>query len=458
MSLINNMLKDLEQRQVAQTCTPHGVLEDLVPAMHTPRRKTGIPPLLGIGLVIAVLAGISLAMWPQAPAVRDTEMIPALTASSTQKNSTTHSASPDVISRQIIPPADQHAVERIESAQPVRVTDTNLQETADRMRLTITLSRPLAQTPVLRIEQGKARIELAGLDIGQKLALPENTASYYKNIRIQQTLDATAISFSVDDGSHTDVSVVDGNGAQKILIDYRPAPAAGMTSTRNTHVPVAPAPVARKEPVPAKEPVAVMRKTIVSSPRERAASEYRSGTAALQKGNPYLAEKKFRTALKLDPGYTTATQALAALLINDQRTAEAEDCLRSALQHSPGEPAFTSLYAHILIQRNEIQNAVQILESGLNHAERNADYLALLGTAYQRLALYPQAIQYYETALKLRRDQGSWWAGLAVSLEGNGQAVPALTAYQNALRAPVLNQTLKKYALERIDALRKANP
>lgn len=83
---------------------------------------------------------------------------------------------------------------------------------------------------------------------------------------------------------------------------------------------------------------------------------------------------------------------------------------------------------------------------------------ALTAAALQQLGRHAEAAARYRRALAREGDVGAWWAGLAISLEAEGQGAEALEAYRQAQRRGPLEAALADYVRARVSALAAEPP
>ena len=184
-----------------------------------------------------------------------------------------------------------------------------------------------------------------------------------------------------------------------------------------------------------------------------AENAYRRGVNLLAQGHPALARLALRSALRRDPRNLPARELLAGLLLQQGRQSDAARVLEQGLAVLPQQTAFVYLLARIDAARDAPGPAIALLERGLASAGSDPDYLALLATLDQREGNNAAAVQLFGQALALRPLDGNWWIGLGISLESESRWASARQAYSRATLTR-LNPTLKRYAEERLDALR----
>ena len=86
----------------------------------------------------------------------------------------------------------------------------------------------------------------------------------------------------------------------------------------------------------------------------------------------------------------------------------------------------------------------------------NAPQQSLLAASYQRLEQHEQAVQHYRLALETDAGNARNWVGLAISQEHTAALEDALNSYQQAGRLGSLNDRLQAFVKQRSDTLRQA--
>ncbi|MFN2301558.1 MAG: tetratricopeptide repeat protein [Gammaproteobacteria bacterium] len=201
-------------------------------------------------------------------------------------------------------------------------------------------------------------------------------------------------------------------------------------------------------------PESAVRRTLVTeTPAQRAGDSYTQGVRALSEGRRGTAETHFRAALAHDASYHDARLALANLLAGDGRARDAEAQLQEGLRLSPGHWPLAERYARLLFDRGDLAGAIGVLANAPPDVEAAPDYHALLAALLQRAGHHEAAADSYRALLSVRPDQGLWWMGLGISLEGVGRHTPALDAYSRAARDPRLAADVARFVRDRIEVL-----
>ena len=214
-----------------------------------------------------------------------------------------------------------------------------------------------------------------------------------------------------------------------------PAPAA----ERVTSPP--PVPIVSAE----SSPGAIDKQMREVAPSERAEIAFRRGVAQLQEGRANAAELEFRNALKQDPSHTTALQAMLGLLLDSKRNNEAEQLVRKALELNPRQPRHAMVLARLEVERGEVTGAINTMVGALPYVQTDPDFHAFLAALLQREGRHREAVDYYRVALRGVPGNGVWIMGLGISLRAANQLAEARDAFQHAIDSKQLTPELQEF-------------
>jgi len=113
---------------------------------------------------------------------------------------------------------------------------------------------------------------------------------------------------------------------------------------------------------------------------------------------------------------------------------------------------FAMLLARIMVERGQVPEALAVLQRHASPPDKNPDFHAFAGALYQRLGRHKEAIQQYESALRLAPSAGVWWVGLGISLQAAEQPKEATDAYTRAKSAG-LTPELASFVEQRLKQL-----
>ncbi|HZT61705.1 MAG TPA: tetratricopeptide repeat protein [Burkholderiales bacterium] len=203
---------------------------------------------------------------------------------------------------------------------------------------------------------------------------------------------------------------------------------------------------------PSAEPGTIDRRTNTSA-KYRAEQEFRRAVNLVNQGRVAEGMDGFRNALQMDPAHEAARQTLIALLMEAKRVDEAAALLQTGLVVDPDNTAYAMLLARILVERNQVPSALAVLQRHAAPPDRNPDFHAFAGALYQRLGRHKEAIEQYQSALRLAPSAGVWWVGLGISLQATEQPKEAAEAYTRAKSAGNLAPELLSFVDQRLKQL-----
>lgn len=140
---------------------------------------------------------------------------------------------------------------------------------------------------------------------------------------------------------------------------------------------------------------------------------------------------------------------LIKLLQKQQKISERKQLLSQSLKHYPDDMYFMLLEANRLFSAKQYNMLIQ----QYRHQQQNKDMLSLLSASYQRTDQHGSAIEHYIKVIKIDPKQPKYWISLAISQQHEGQVSQALHSYQMADRSGKLNDRLKGFVQQRIRQL-----
>ena len=200
-------------------------------------------------------------------------------------------------------------------------------------------------------------------------------------------------------------------------------------------------------------PAPVMVKEV--SPQQKAESEFKQATVYQQQGRNTEAIQALQRALILDQTHMPARQLLVSLMLDSKRYDDAMRELRAGLALDSHQVNFAMVLARILVERAKLNEAVEVLQKSAAFAQDRPDYLAFIAALQQKLNHHKEAIAYYRLALERHSQNGVWWMGLGISLQADGHYKEAIEAFQQAKVQPGLGADLIAFVDQRISQLQK---
>jgi Tfp pilus assembly protein PilF len=437
VSLINNMLKDLESRQLREAYDQEKLLGGVkVQNADRSAPRWRLPVLAGV-MVLAVLA---LGIWMY---------------------SRYQVASERPVSASVVVPAIKQEAEpkpKIHVNNQATLAALTSRPTAEGPQLIITL-QGRAMGVVLRQAGAESSLLLKQVSRPDALSVSASVLSQFPGIDLSVENQDVRIELPLTAGETLQLSDGGNRENQQLILTRNYQPIAQPASTKPATAAVRKQPakktiqpkVAAITPQTPADTMPVVKQRIPPSPAEQAEQFYNRAYAALQQGNLTEAKQDLQQSIGLHP-LPEAYLALAGIRVKQNDSSAARLLLDKGLQQLPGNGKLAYLYGRLLVDAGMTEKAQKVLADGLAQARRNPDYLALFAAVSRQLGHYRMAAQAYDEALKLRPKKAVWWMGLGMALDDDKQKSPALEAYYKALGLG-LGDGLDTYVTKRIQEL-----
>jgi len=164
-------------------------------------------------------------------------------------------------------------------------------------------------------------------------------------------------------------------------------------------------------------------------PDQQSDNYYRQALSNLQQGRIAEAQDNLKLALEAKPSNQEARQTLAGLLLDNKRNDEAREVLAAGLAIAPEQTDFRMTLARLQVEDNNRAGALNTLKQGLAYAKNNADYQGFLATLLQRAERHEEAINYYMASLAINSGSPNALIGLGISLQAIGKLENAKEAF-----------------------------
>ncbi len=127
--------------------------------------------------------------------------------------------------------------------------------------------------------------------------------------------------------------------------------------------------------------------------------------------------------------------------------------LPAQLQARPFDSELRELLARAQLQGGDNFGAIATLRENPPELFQHTAYHALLAALYQQVEDWAASAAIYRQLVAARPDQASWQLGLAISLEQLDQSTQASGHYQRALQGQGLDESARRFASERAASL-----
>ncbi len=188
------------------------------------------------------------------------------------------------------------------------------------------------------------------------------------------------------------------------------------------------------------------------SPQQEAALERRKGLQAISKGQLDVARDAFAQVLANDPLDHEIRERLAGLFYGEGRLPEAQQVLADGIRLAPAQANFRLMLARVALARGDKPQALQTLSGLEPMVSRNLDYYATRAALAQELEQPAVAARSYQQLVVVQPSEARWWLGLAIAMDKQGRALAALDAYRKALTLP-LSPASRQFVQQRIGQL-----
>ncbi|RUO23462.1 hypothetical protein CWE08_02110 [Aliidiomarina iranensis] len=426
MSIINQMLKDIDQRERQNHS---GGKANYVYSGSALRSRRWLWALGGVGLVVVVFALIALVMW-------------ASSAFNTGDNAP-------------LPTAEQMQIERMNAqleAREAEIAEIQRELNAQAERTNSELNNSAsnaANTGAENRAENRARARQVAVPV-----VPEVIAEN-DSVSDSQADDANNVS-----GLPNAESAVVENGVDTQAANN----SANLESTDNQN-PNRAAGSSDSSSAEANSGAGEMSIQRSDSRTATAPALYRRGMESLEAGNGREAMQRFQEALLVDGEYHDARLQLAALQFGRGFAADALELLRDGLARAPTNTEFLLLKARIYDRIEQPGFALELLRDVDAQLPRDADILLMRANLASDAGDYALAVSSYQPLVAWRSDQGNWWLGYGYALEqlaqSQGESTSEYTqlrndaaeAYRRALQDARLSSSAKEFVLDRREAL-----
>lgn len=451
MSLLNDMLRDLSQRQPVLDGT-EGYDEQLLQTSSIAPKKSN--PWIGLGIffiaVFIVVLGVSVAIKKNTTSYTQPEKIASPVITNTVNAPQNQSVA--------LPLAAEPAAAEIESAALQNHINDLLQQ-AERAMVMDRLTTPVednAYAYYQKILSMSADNNDAkdGLDkIAQRYLTKAQEQSQLGNVAQAEALlqRARFVSARFVDAHTVEFSELSNQASSLQATQQLIETPVGVQSAETIKpFVVAEASSAVKETsVVAKDAPSV---SVVPNAGWKDEQLVRHAQDLIQKGKQAEAQALLKNFIASEQTPALSAALLAELYIQQTNTAAADIILEHA--HYLAVDVKAKLKAQILSLQGEDAQAISLLEKNLTAADTNEGYRSLLASLYHKTANYSQSILSYQRLINSFGDKPAYWLGLALAYDGLSQPKNALQAYLHLREFPQLQDQVKQYTDQRIAALR----
>lgn len=452
MSLINDVLKDLDDRRAS----PEGLRKahpDVAIAPVRAKRSQFTNPRLWLALIVLVaLALLSVFLFG---VYQDYSQRLEQRAGDRQEAAALLISEPMAVA-QMTPPA----------TRPVtQVSAVLVQPLNQGLRLELQLSAKVAHA-VEALDDARLRVHLPGTELA---AILPSVAEYslLRALDLVSSEDALTLEIKLTQPVGFQTYLLARGQYYALMLDMiaRPQPptvdpeplitdSAPTATIETLTAPDTPESAPQQLPSEAEKAAPVFSKSSTQlSLQERDRRVSQDALAMLQRGDSAKAVALLSAFIDANPKALVARETWITWALAKQNWPVAEAQLQQALAQFPAEGSLIKLQSRLLTAQQQTSEALQLLQAHLPQHTQDVEYLALMAPLLQQQGAHSQAVELYRSLLRQDAQQAAWWVGLAISLEAMGLNSDALQAYLQARRVPQIDARLKQYADSRIQAL-----
>lgn len=154
-----------------------------------------------------------------------------------------------------------------------------------------------------------------------------------------------------------------------------------------------------------------------------------------------------------NPSAHNSREAMVKLALQQGDTLTAQQLLHTGLALDASRAGYIKLQARMMLSAGQPEQALQLLSARVPTIQEDVEYHDILATAYLSVQNYARAAQSYEALVQSNRSEGRWWYGLASAWDSQGRARDAGLAYQEALKLRNLSAALRQRSEQRVAEL-----
>lgn len=183
----------------------------------------------------------------------------------------------------------------------------------------------------------------------------------------------------------------------------------------------------------------------IESAEQKSGNLFNRALNAFEQGRIYEAQAYLNKSIQENPANEEARQTLAALLVDNKKISEAQEILSEGLKRNPKNVQFRMAIARMQLESGDKKQALDTLVEGLSAGRHDASYQSFLANLFQRDERHDEAAAHFSAATQLRTGYPNDYVGLGISLQALQKYEDARIAYSRALSMDKLSPELKTF-------------
>lgn len=185
--------------------------------------------------------------------------------------------------------------------------------------------------------------------------------------------------------------------------------------------------------------------------RDRNASQQALRQA--QNGQMQPAYTSLYEFLSANPEAHQSRNTLITLLYAQQQYDQVGLLVEEGLSLAPNQSSYKKMKARLLMMHGRYDEAITLLRNVPPAVAEDEEYHELLASLYQQNGNYAAAVTVYQELIRTDSSVGRWWTGMGISHESMGNIQEAVNSFEVAMQVPGLESSLRQYSRNRIRAL-----
>jgi MSHA biogenesis protein MshN len=206
--------------------------------------------------------------------------------------------------------------------------------------------------------------------------------------------------------------------------------------------------IERKAPRAPIEGAPAFSKTMTA--QQRSDNLLKEGIRQAQSGRNAQATETLRLALDANPDNPAARQVLITLMIERRDLVTASALLEEGLRRMPGNRAYAMTLARLQLDLAGLPQSLATLEQNLAAAGDDPEYQAFYALLLQRAGRHEEAVKHYLIALRSDPEMPAWLMGIGISLDAIDKPRDAVEAFRRAKDSGRLSAAQLRFVDQRL--------
>jgi len=189
------------------------------------------------------------------------------------------------------------------------------------------------------------------------------------------------------------------------------------------------------------------------SREERIANLMVKANSSYDKGYISDAITQLEEVLASKDDHVEARNLLAVAWYGRGELQQAVSILNNGLNRYPSIEMWRLTAAKIFFKENQKAGAFSYLEADLSAA--STEYYSMKGSLARQLKRFDKAESAYANLTNIEPDKGNWWLGYAIALDSQNKTALAIESYKTALAKSGISQGSVNFARERVAELQR---